>query len=236
MRSESLLPKSLVISAHTRAGTVRVGCGGGGARGMPRTVVVTAGRRGLCRQTAVAKPPFMPASTSEPDGWTQPSGSSAIMRLARIDLPEPGPPHSSRKNETSWNLRTCVRVGVGAWARGRVGAWVRGYSKCKPHGSKACTWHSSISLTSRPAMLTPLEKRRIRNARWWPKGVRSVATSDCPCACPTLAVPRPVGVVRVDDCGQGALRCGARCDLARLLDRRVQAHLGHVVVAGRDQP
>jgi hypothetical protein len=39
MRSESLLPKSLVISAHAEAGTVGVGCGGG-ARDEARTVVV----------------------------------------------------------------------------------------------------------------------------------------------------------------------------------------------------
>ena len=46
-----------------------------------------------------------------------------------------------------------------------------------------------MSLTSRPAMCALLEKRCIRNARQWPKGVRSVATSDWLCAKPMLAVP-----------------------------------------------
>ena len=47
-------------------------------------------------------PPFIPAfAEDEPDGLTQPSGSSAIMRFARMDLPEPGPPHISRKKDTS---------------------------------------------------------------------------------------------------------------------------------------
>lgn len=44
----------------------------------------------------------------EPDGLTQPSGSSAIMRLARMDLPEPGPPHLVR-------VGGVARVVRGAW-------------------------------------------------------------------------------------------------------------------------
>ena len=43
-------------------------------------------------------PPFIPAlAEPEPEPLTQPSGSSACSRLARIDLPEPAPPHSSKK-------------------------------------------------------------------------------------------------------------------------------------------
>jgi len=75
-------------------------------------------------------------------------------------------------------LETCVRAYVLTCLRAYVLTCLRAYvltcvcvcvcacSKCKTYGSKACTWHSSISLTSRPAILTPLEKRRIRNARW----------------------------------------------------------------------
>ena len=33
----------------------------------------------------------------EPEPAIHPGVSSACMRLARIDLPEPGPPHSSKK-------------------------------------------------------------------------------------------------------------------------------------------
>ncbi len=102
----------------------------------------------------------MPAfCDADPEPWIQPLDSSACIRLARIDLPEPGPPHRSKKNDTS-----CI-------------------------GSNACMCSSSMSLTSRPAMFTPLEKRRIRKARWCPKGVRSVAMSDWLCAKPRLAVP-----------------------------------------------
>ena len=107
-------------------------------------------------------PPFIPAfALPEPEPLTQPSGRSACSRLARIDLPEPAPPHSSKKYETSWN------------------------------GSNAWQCMSSISLTSPPAMRRPLEKSDMRKARWWPNGVKSVATSDCPCAKPMFAVPMP---------------------------------------------
>ena len=78
----------------------------------------------------------MPAlADAEPEPITHFLGSSAIRRFARIDLPLPGPPQSSRKNETSWN------------------------------GSNAWQCISSMSLTSRPAMRVLLEKRCIRKAR-----------------------------------------------------------------------
>ena len=50
-------------------------------------------------------PPFMPALAElEPLPLIQPSASSTCRRLARIDLPAPGPPHMRKKKLTSWNL------------------------------------------------------------------------------------------------------------------------------------
>jgi len=47
-------------------------------------------------------PPFIPAFIdAEPLPLTHPSQSSVIMRLARIDLPVPGPPHMRKKKLTS---------------------------------------------------------------------------------------------------------------------------------------
>ena len=49
-------------------------------------------------------PPFIPAFADElPLPLIQPSARRACRRLARIDLPAPGPPHIKKKNETSWN-------------------------------------------------------------------------------------------------------------------------------------
>ena len=126
----------------------------------------------------------------DPEGLTHPSHSSAIIRLARIDFPLPGPPHSSRKKVTSWNLWFVLRLGSRLGLRLVCVCVLKGFEWLKAHGSNACMCISSMILTSRPAMFTPLEKRRMRKARWCPKGVRSVATRDCLCAKPILAVPR----------------------------------------------
>ena len=107
-------------------------------------------------------PPFIPAILlAEPEFLTQPSQSSCCRRLARIDLPAPGPPHIKKKKLTSWN------------------------------GSNAWIQHSSMILTSPPEILTPEESSSMRKARQWPKGVTSREMRFCLCAKPMLAVPSP---------------------------------------------
>ena len=121
MRSESCEAKSLVISAHAAAkrGQARVPRARWQRGGKHRRSRPT-GRRG-CRSRRSC-PPSRPAARR-----VRPSPRAAAPSCAwrAWICPLPGPPHSSRKNETSWNLRTCVRVGVGCvGVRGRVGAWV----------------------------------------------------------------------------------------------------------------